>query len=95
MSASRAEGSRLAPLNAINQHFLFDFGQFLDFHGFSKTPPLSKIRKIQAMDEITIVNNIFAENRKSTLKVKKKLNVERPRLTASIAVKECVGCLNW
>ena len=66
MSASRAEGSRLAPLNAINQHFLFDFGQFLDFHGFSKTPPLSKIRKIQAMDEITIVNNIFAENRKFT-----------------------------
>ena len=66
MSASRAEGSRLAPLNAINQHFHFDFGQFLDFHGFSKTPPLSKIRKIQAMDEITIVNNIFAENRKFT-----------------------------
>ena len=66
MSASRAEGSRLAPLNAINQHFLFDFGQFLDFHGFSKTPPLSKIRKIQAMDEITIVNNIFVENRKFT-----------------------------
>ena len=65
MSASRAEGSRLAPLNAINQHFLFDFGQFLDFHGFSKTP-LSKIRKIQAMDEIKIVNNIFVENRKFT-----------------------------
>ena len=66
MRASRAERSRLALLIAINQHLCFGFGRFPDFHGFSKTPPLSKIRKIQAMDEITIVNNIFVENLKFT-----------------------------
>ena len=36
------------------------------FSRIFKDPPLSKIRKIQAMDEITIVNNIFVENRKFT-----------------------------
>ena len=65
MRTSRAERSRLPSLIAINQHFLFGFSRFPDFHGFCCTP-LSKIRKIQAMDEITIVNNIFAENRKFT-----------------------------
>ena len=66
MSTSRAEGSRLAPLNAINQHFRFGFGQFPDFHGFSKTPPLSKIRTYQEKDRISKGNGIFVENQKFT-----------------------------
>ena len=75
MSTSRAEGSRLAPLNAINQHFRFGFGQFPDFHGFSKAPPLSKIRKFQEIDEIKRRNGIFVEIMNS-LKVTKKLSLE-------------------
>ena len=66
MSTSRAEGSRLAPLNAINQHFRFGFGQFPDFHGFSKAPPLSKIRKFQEIDEIKRRNCIFVKDQKLT-----------------------------
>ena len=66
MSTSRAERLRLAALIAINQHFLFGFGRFLDFHGFSKTPPLSKIRKFQEIDEIKTINGVFVENHKFT-----------------------------
>jgi hypothetical protein len=65
MRTSRAERSRLPSVIAINQHFLFGFGRFPDFHGISKTP-LSKIRKIQEIDEITRGNNIFVENQKFT-----------------------------
>ena len=61
MRTSRAERSRLPSMIAINQHFLFGFGRFPDFHGFCCTPP-SKIRKLQEIDQITRVNNIFVEN---------------------------------
>ena len=64
MSTSRAEGSRLAPLSAINQFFILWILSISWFSRIFKDPTLSKIRKILEIDEITIVNNIFVENRK-------------------------------
>ena len=66
MSTSRAERSRLAPSIAINQDFEFESCRFPDFHAFSKSPPLSKIRQNQEIDEIKRRNGIFVENQKFT-----------------------------
>ena len=66
MSTSRAERSRLTSSIAINQDFEFESCRFPDFHAFSKTPPLSKIRQNQEIDEIKRRNCIFVENQKFT-----------------------------
>ena len=52
------------PLECYKSTLLLWFWSISWFSRIFKDPPLSKIRKIQAMDEITIVNNIFVENRK-------------------------------
>ena len=104
MSTSRAEGSRLAPLNAINQHFRFGFGQFPDFHGFSKAPPPFKNPKISGNRWNQKEKRHFRWNHKFT-ESHQEIILRRLWLTASIAVKECLGwmlqliavkvCLGW
>ena len=87
MSTSRAERSRLAPLIAINQHIYFDFGRFPDFHRFCCTPPFKNPTK--SGNRWNQKKKLHFRWKSEIQKVTTKFSVERPWLTASIAMKEC------